>query len=243
MSARVREPTDDAMTEIYDPERPRARMVAPAAPDASASSSAPVASSGRRPAPSTLPAPAGPPPPKLPPAELTPPRLPRAPQARPQPQAPHVDSLEPPPLEVTPLSVRLPASYATPTHIDQGPAQGSDQGPGGEASDPPADQAVPAVRKQRLERSEPIRVISMKDHGEAPKPRSEDPRVPLHVQLRSMAEVAGLHDAPVGLGNLAPPRDPRQARARRLRANVVWAGVAIVLACAIALAIWFVAGR
>ncbi len=148
---------------------------------------------------------------------------------------PQFDSLEQPPTEVTPSSVRPPVAYATPTHIDQGP--------GGEAPDPPAEQAVPVERKQRLERSEPIRVISMKDHSEPTKPRAEDPRVPLHVQLRSMAEVAGLHDAPVGLGNFAPPRDPRQARARRLRDNVTWAGVAIVLACAIALAIWFIAGR
>jgi len=235
MSERSRRPTDEAMTEIYDPERPRARLAAPAAPAASASSSAPVASSGRRPAPSTLPAPAGPPPPKLPPAELTPPRLPRAPQARPEPRVPQVDSIEQPPAEVTPFSVRRPVEYAMSTHLDQGP--------GGEAPDPPADQAVPALRKRRFERSEPIRVISMKDHTEAAKPRAEDRRVPLHVQLRSMAEVAGLHDAPIGLGNLAPPRDPRQARARRLRDNMVWAGVAIVLACGIALAIWLIASR
>jgi len=145
---------------------------------------------------------------------------------------PPFDSLEQPGTEVTPLSVRSPVAYATPPNLDPWP--------GGAPPDP---QAVPIEREQRLERSEPIRVISMKDHAEPPKPRAEEPRVPLHVQLRSMAEVAGLHDAPVGLGNFAPPRDARQARARRLRANAVWAGVAIVLACAISLAIWFIAGR
>jgi len=168
---------------------------------------------------------------------------------------PHVDSLEQRGIEVTPLSVRLPVDYATPTHLDPPPGTspglpaGTSSGaatlPGDPVSsgpDRPDAQAVPIERKPRLERSEPIRVISMKDH-EASKPRAEEPRVPLHVQLRSMAEVAGLHDAPVGLGNFAPPRDARQARARRLRANVVWACVAIGLACAISLAIWFIAGR
>jgi hypothetical protein len=106
----------------------------------------------------------------------------------------------------------------------------------------PADPGVPAERR-RLERSEPIRVISMKDHTEAAKPRSDDPRVQLQVHLRSMAEVAGRNDTPVKLGHLAPPRDPRQVRARHVRANVVWACVAVVLAGAISLAIWLVAGR
>jgi hypothetical protein len=97
----------------------------------------------------------------------------------------------------------------------------------------------------RPERCEPIRVISMKDRADASAPRNppDQPRVPLHVQLRSLAEVAGLQDPPAGLGHLAPPRDPRQARKRRQRANVAWGCVALVLACGISLAIWLVAGR
>jgi len=106
----------------------------------------------------------------------------------------------------------------------------------------PPEPGVPGERR-RLERSEPIHVISMKDHTEVAKPRSDDPRVQLQVHLRSMAEVAGRNDTPVKLGHLAPPRDPRQARARRVRANVVWACVAVALACAISLVIWLVAGR
>jgi hypothetical protein len=106
---------------------------------------------------------------------------------------------------------------------------------------PPIGAAAP-IERSRLERSEPIRVISMKDHTAAAKPRSEGVRGPLNVQLRSMAEVAGRNDTPVRLGHLAPPRDPRQARARRVRDNVVWACVAVALACAISLAIWFIAG-
>jgi hypothetical protein len=91
------------------------------------------------------------------------------------------------------------------------------------------------------ERSEPLQIISMKDQL-ARQPRREERR-PLQVQLRSLAEVSGRNDTPVNLGRLAPPRDPRQARARRLRANVMWGCVAIVLACGISLVVWFVAGR
>lgn len=123
--------------------------------------------------------------------------------------------------EVTPLPGSPEIAHATAAHPE----------PGG-----------PAERR-RLQRSEPIRVISMKDHTEVAKPRSEDPRVQLQVHLRSMAEVAGRSEAPVKLGHLAPPRDPRQARARRVRANVIWSCVAVALAGAIALAIWLVAGR
>ncbi len=107
----------------------------------------------------------------------------------------------------------------------------------------PVDHEAPVEPMRGAARSEPVRVISMKDHPELQRPRPEPLPVPLHVQLRSIADVArGRRDTPVGLGHLAPPRDPREARARRLRDNVVWACVAIVLACAIMLAIWFLAG-
>lgn len=108
--------------------------------------------------------------------------------------------------------------------------------------------ALPATAQQatpttvvHAERSEPIRVISMKQV--AADRESTAPRAPLHVQLRSMAEIAGVHSPNKQLGRLAPPRDPRQVRARRRRADLAWAGLAIVLAAAISLAIWLLAGR
>jgi hypothetical protein len=107
----------------------------------------------------------------------------------------------------------------------------------------PIEQGTPTAIAARPERSEPIRVISMKERTTAQLARAEEQRVPLHVQLRSMAEVAGRHDTPAGLGHLAPPRDGREVRARHARANLVWVCAGIVLACAISLAIWFVAGR
>jgi hypothetical protein len=107
----------------------------------------------------------------------------------------------------------------------------------------PVEQATPTELTARPERSEPLRMISMKAQAEAGAARPvAEPRVPLHVQLRTMAEVAGVHE-PAGLGRLAPPRDPRQARTRHRRANLAWACIAVVLAGGIALSIWLIAGR
>lgn len=140
--------------------------------------------------------------------------------------------------EVTPIPTRGPIELATPTHIDPALVEATPPVEPASSGEP----AAPVARRRGLERSEPIRVISMKEQTEAAQRRSDEGRVPLHVQLRSLAEVAG-HDTPVELGRLAPPRDPRAARARHVRANVIWACVAIALAGAISLAIWLIAGR
>ena len=88
----------------------------------------------------------------------------------------------------------------------------------------------------------PIRVISMKDRDDG-KTRFDQPRVPLHVQLRSLAELSVHGAAQRDLGHLAPPRDPRQARVRQIRRYALRAGVALGLATLIAFAIWLAAGR
>jgi hypothetical protein len=107
----------------------------------------------------------------------------------------------------------------------------------------PVEQATPAELTARPERSEPLRVISMKDQAGGAMPRATaEPRAPLHVQLRTMAEVAGVRE-PAGLGRLAPPHDPRQARMRRRRADLAWGCLAVALAGGISLAIWLIAGR
>jgi hypothetical protein len=149
------------------------------------------------------------------------------PQVLPVPPAPF-ESFELDATEVTPLPGRAQVEQATPTHLDPGlPALG-----------------VPVALARGAQRSEQIRVISMKERAEVQHPRNAEQRVPLHVQLRSMAEVAGVRDTPPGgLGNLAPPRDPREARARHRRDDAIWACIALALAGAIMLAVWFVARR
>ena len=141
---------------------------------------------------------------------------------------------------VTEVSPRpVPVEQATPTRIDTPvPVPPGTVAPLAGA----AEQATPTELTARPERSEPLRVISMKDQAEGEPRAPAEPRMPLHVQLRAMAEVAGVHEA-AGLGRLAPPHDPRQARRRRRRANLAWAGVAVVLAAGISIAIWLIAGR
>ena len=89
----------------------------------------------------------------------------------------------------------------------------------------------------------PIKAISMKtpnDQQQAPAP-DKTPML-ARPKLRAMSEVAGVtHKTPVNLGYLAPPRDPREVRARRTRDLVIWACVCVMLACVFALGIWFLA--
>jgi hypothetical protein len=96
------------------------------------------------------------------------------------------------------------------------------------------------------ERSEPIRVISLKPPGE-PSPSEEHRPVRQHQpRLRRLSEVSPQRRSaatpPGGLGYLAPPRDPREAKARRVRDYVIWGSVAVMLAGAVTLGVWFLAG-
>jgi len=62
------------------------------------------------------------------------------------------------------------------------------------------------------------------------------------VKLRAMSEVASHTSAPQqSLGFLAPPRNPVDVRARKTRDFIVWGSVCVILACFVALGIWFVA--
>lgn len=90
------------------------------------------------------------------------------------------------------------------------------------------------------EPSGPIRVISMKEPS-APV-RAHAPRVH-QVQLRPLAEVA--RATPESFGHLAPPREAavRAVRARQVRGHVLWLLLGVVLAVAIAGAIWLIAGH
>jgi hypothetical protein len=96
------------------------------------------------------------------------------------------------------------------------------------------------------EAATPIRVRSMKPPGQAssgeiPLP-ADVPRPQHQVKLRAISEVASKRQAPqLALGFLAPPRDPNAVRARRWRDFVVWGSVCVILACVVALGIWFIA--
>src|SRR4051812_19044054 len=91
----------------------------------------------------------------------------------------------------------------------------------------------------RRELPSPIKAVSMKTPGvrtRQPTPEIKKPK------LRAISEVTPLSQAqPKNLGYLAPPRDPNEVRARRIRDYVIWGCVSIILASLIALAVWFAA--
>lgn len=92
------------------------------------------------------------------------------------------------------------------------------------------------------DRSGPIQMVSMKTPGVAAArvPFVEHPRP--QVKLRAISEVTPTGGNERGnLGRLAPPRDPAAVRARRRGDYVIYACIAIVVASAVAIAIWFVA--
>jgi hypothetical protein len=84
-----------------------------------------------------------------------------------------------------------------------------------------------------------FKAISMKSPDGATKKEPEPPVLPA-VKLRAMSE---FHRAqtPQNLGNLAPPYDPHEARKRSAQDYVMWGCIAVILASAIALVVWFVA--
>ena len=106
--------------------------------------------------------------------------------------------------------------------------------------DRPVPQAVKAISKK--EPSAPIQAISMKTPGDQQRaPQPDNPPTPIipRPKLRAVSEVTPAHQQ--NLGNLASPYDPKEARSRAVREYVIWACVAVILASAIALVVWFTA--
>lgn len=109
---------------------------------------------------------------------------------------------------------------------------------------PKATQPRPGEPDFVREPATPIRMMSKKtpgavSSGEIPLP--PDVRVRPQVKLRAISEIANQHTPQQQLGYLAPPRDPAEVRARRQRDFVVWGSICVILACCIALGIWFLA--
>lgn len=99
--------------------------------------------------------------------------------------------------------------------------------------------ATPTEITGPYDRSEPIRVISMKTPEEiAPDVKHPTPHVK-RPKLRSLSSVTPTTGA--RMGHLAPPRDPKGVRARKLRDVVVWGSVVIIVGCAVMLGVWFLA--
>jgi hypothetical protein len=127
-----------------------------------------------------------------------------------------------------------PPSTDERTRVYRGP-----EDPGESAERLPRAPSPPIVAVSHA-KSEPIKAISMKTpDGEVSKRDPEAPVLPA-VKLRAMSE---FHRAqtPQNLGNLAPPYDPHEARKRSVQDYVIWGCLAVMMASAIALAVWFAA--
>lgn len=104
----------------------------------------------------------------------------------------------------------------------------------------PAVPAAPVVPSDPPKPAPKIVTISMKTPADPNlKPVVPEREMP-HIKLRAMSEMSR-SAIPLNLGNLAPPYDPEAARKRTVREYLVWASIAVMLACAIALVVWFVA--
>ena len=93
------------------------------------------------------------------------------------------------------------------------------------------------------ERSEPIRVISMKTPAELAAEKKQVEQRKHQVEIRALSDVMRQSTPPRGHGYLAPPVDHRQRRVRRLRDWVIWGSVLVIISCVVMLGVWFLAGR
>jgi hypothetical protein len=102
--------------------------------------------------------------------------------------------------------------------------------------------AVPIQVISKKEPSAPIQAISMKTPGAQRPPAPENPPTPIlpRPKLRAVSEVMPAQQ-PQNFGTVAQPYDPKEARARAVREYVIWGCLAVILASAIALVVWFVA--
>lgn len=168
------------------------------------------------------------PPPPIVDAEPTGPAL-RPPPAPTRPLSPRAAPLpEPPALAAPPLA--LPLEARPPAQPPLAPPLAA----------PPLTPRPPILPLAPAPPSEPIRVMSMKAPS-APEPEKQARVVP-EVRVRPMAEVRqGQQTPPQGMGFLAPPRDPNEARSRRRADYIIWGSVVVIVAAVVMLAVWFLA--
>lgn len=94
------------------------------------------------------------------------------------------------------------------------------------------------------ERSEPIRVISMKTPAEIAAEKRAKLEAKQHkAEIRALSDVRQNATPPRGMGYLAPPADPRERNVRKLRDWLIWGSVLVIISCAVMLGVWFLAGN
>ncbi len=94
------------------------------------------------------------------------------------------------------------------------------------------------------ERSEPIRVISMKTPGEVAAEKKKMTAKTHRPEIRALSDVVGRSATPPqGMGNFAPPVNHKERNVRKLRDWLIWGSVLVMISCVVMLGVWFLAGR
>ena len=94
------------------------------------------------------------------------------------------------------------------------------------------------------ERSEPIRVISMKTPAEVAAEKKKVAAKTHKPEIRALSDVVGRNATPPrGMGNLAPPMNQKERNVRRLREWLIWGSVLVIISCVVMMGVWFLAGR
>lgn len=100
--------------------------------------------------------------------------------------------------------------------------------------------AGPAPQPVAQAGSEPIRVISMKTPGvDAAQRQAQEAKAHV-VKLRAISELSG-PGIQLPLGNLAPPRDPKEAAKRRARDYVILGLGVVIVGCLVMAAVLLLA--
>ena len=93
----------------------------------------------------------------------------------------------------------------------------------------------------RKERSEPIRVISMKTPAEAAAEKKQAKQHKANIRLLSEVVASKNATPPRGMGYLAPPVNQKERNVRKLRDWLIWGSVLVIISCVVMLAVWFLA--
>lgn len=91
-------------------------------------------------------------------------------------------------------------------------------------------------------KSEPIRVISMKTPHDAKADKQALEAKAHVVKLRHISEVSG-PAIQIPMGNLAPPRDAKESGMRRARDYVIIGLAVFIVGCLVMIGFWFLARR
>lgn len=86
---------------------------------------------------------------------------------------------------------------------------------------------------------QPMQAISHKTPDNGMRPNAEHRAVP-KVQIRSMQSNLA-KTPPGGMGRLAPPHDPNQARSRKAQDVMIWGSVVVIIGSIVTLVIWLIA--